>query len=224
MSSSLKPIHLYSHASGPNPWKVAIVLEELGIPYESEFMDMGELKKPPYEKINVNGRVPAIVDPNTNITLWESGAIIEYLVETYDKDNKLTFTSSPEKFYVKQYLHFQMSGQGPYFGQAAWFNVLMPEKIEPAQKRYKDQVVRVLDVLNRALEGKEYLVGDKCTIADLSFVPWDAMIPWVFGDEYASLDVEKKYPNYSAWNKRLNERPAVKRVFTDKQKAMAKGH
>jgi glutathione S-transferase len=162
----------------------------------TEFTD---LKKAPFEtKINPNGRVPAITDPNTDITLWESGAIIEYLVETYDKDSTLNYTTFPEKYLLKQWLHFQMSGQGPYFGQAAWFNVLIPEKIPYAMTRYKDHVIRVLDVLNRALEGKQYLVGDKCTYADLSFLTWDANLPWLFGEEYASLEVETKYPNVGA--------------------------
>lgn len=224
MSSTIKPIHIHGHASGPNPWKVAIILEELQIPYEWEMMDMGEIKKPPFEKINPNGRVPVIIDPNTNITLWESGAIIEYLVETYDKANTLTYTTFPEKYHLKQWLHFQMSGQGPYFGQAAWFNVLMPEKVPQAQKRYKDQLVRVFDVLNRALEGKEYLVGDKCTYADLAFVTWDAIVPWIFGDEYKELNIENNYPNFFAWNKRVTARPAVKKVLADRQAAMSAGH
>lgn len=124
---------------------------------------MGDLKKPPFEKINVNGRVPAIEDPNTNITLWESGAIIEYLQETYDKSNTFTYTSSPEKYLVKQWLHFQMSGQGPYFGQGAWFEKFHSEKIESARQRYKDQVKRVLSVIDNHLKstGQQYLVGDK---------------------------------------------------------------
>jgi len=104
----VKPITLYGHASGPNPWKVAIILEELNIPYDHKIMDMADLKKEPYEKINVNGRVPAIEDPNTGITLFESGAIIEYLAETYDTEGKLSFTKSPEKFYQSQWLHFQV--------------------------------------------------------------------------------------------------------------------
>jgi glutathione S-transferase len=124
---------------------------------------MGDLKKPPFEKINPNGRVPAIVDPNTGISLWESGAIIDYLIETYDKTNSLTYTNSPEKYQVKQWLHFQMSGQGPYFGQAAWFVKFHPEQVASAQDRYKDQIKRVLQVLDKHLSatGKEYLVGDK---------------------------------------------------------------
>jgi glutathione S-transferase len=85
----------------------------------TSILDLADLKKPPFEKINVNGRVPAIEDPNTGITLWESGAIIEYLVDTYDKKLSLSFDTSPEKYLVKQWLYFQMSGQGPYFGQGA---------------------------------------------------------------------------------------------------------
>lgn len=66
-----KPIVLYSHASGPNPWKVAILLEELGLPYETRFQEFPDLKKEPYISLNPNGRVPAIEDPNTGITLGE---------------------------------------------------------------------------------------------------------------------------------------------------------
>jgi glutathione S-transferase len=113
MSSAMKPITLYTHATGPNPWKVAIILSELGLSYEEIFAkDMADLKKKPYTDINPNGRVPAIIDPNTGITLWESGAIIEYLIDTYDKEMKLTVETSPEKWYLKQYLMFQVSGQG----------------------------------------------------------------------------------------------------------------
>lgn len=217
-----KPITLYSHASGPNPWKVAIVLEELHIPYTTKIIDSADLKKEPYEKINPNGRVPAIEDPNTGITLWESGAIIEYLTETYDTEHILSFTSFPEKYLVKQYLHFQMSGQGPYFGQATWFMKFHPERIESATNRYIDQVKRVLGVLNNILEGKEYLVGNKCTIADLAFVTWDMLVPWILADK--EVNIEKEYPAYFAWNQRLMQRPAVQKIIRDKQAAMAAGH
>lgn len=88
---SIKPITLYGHATGPNPWKVAIIFEELDIQYEMRIIPLNELKQPAYERICINGRTPAIEDPNTGITLWESGAIIEYLVETYDKGRKLGF-------------------------------------------------------------------------------------------------------------------------------------
>ena len=88
------------------------MLEELGLPYETQIIDFSELNKEPFEKLNPNGRVPAIEDPNTDMTLWESGAIIEYLLETYDKENKFSYTKGPEKFQQKSWLHFQMSGQG----------------------------------------------------------------------------------------------------------------
>ncbi|KAB8301360.1 hypothetical protein EYC80_003237 [Monilinia laxa] len=217
-----EPITLYGHATGPNPWKVAIILEELKIPYTTKFMEMADLKKEPFEKLNPNGRVPAITDPNTDITLWESGAIIEYLIDTYDLSAALTYTSSPERYQVKQWLHFQMSGQGPYYGQAAWFTKFHSEKVDSAVERYLEQIKRVLYVLDKHLQGRTWLVGDKCTFADLSFVTWDMAIPWIFGDRVGELEIEKKYPNYFAWNKRLMERPSVQKIVKDKQ--AASGH
>ncbi len=88
--------------------------------------------------------VPCIEDPNTNIVLWESGAIIEYLIETYDKEGKVSSSKSPEKFQEKQYLMYQMSGQGPYFGQAAWFANYHHEKIPSAIERYQKEIRRVI--------------------------------------------------------------------------------
>ncbi|KFY37525.1 hypothetical protein V494_04720 [Pseudogymnoascus sp. VKM F-4513 (FW-928)] len=215
-NKDLKPITLYSHSKGPNPWKVAMILAELNIPYTSEYLNFPELKQEPYEKICINGRVPAIYDPNTDITLWESGAITEYLVETYDKENLLTYDTVPEKFLVKQWLYFQVSGQGPYFGQSIWFEKYHQEKLPSAQRRYKDQVLRVYDVLNRALEGKDYLVGDKCTYADISFMAWDYRYQAIFTDgEFASEELEKKYPNYVRWHKAIAARKAIKEVLEE---------
>lgn len=119
-NKNLKPIKLYSHPGGPNPWKVAILLEELGIPYDTQLMDFGELKKDPFESVNPNGRVPAIEDPNTGLNMWESGAIIAYLLETYDKGNTLRYTAGKERWEQECWLHLQTSGQGPYYGQRAW--------------------------------------------------------------------------------------------------------
>ena len=183
-------------------------------------MDMKDIKSEPYESLNPNGRLPAIVDPNTDITLFESGAILEYLVETYDKDAKLHYTTSPEKFLTKSWLHLQMSGQGPYFGQRAWFGHLHPDKIPSAIERYGNEIKRVLGVIERHLKktGTDYLVGDKITYADLAFVPWNVAVPWLMGDE---LDTEKEFPTFHAWHKRVTERPAVKKVLDEKNKAMA---
>jgi glutathione S-transferase len=83
----------------------------------------------PFESLNPNGRVPAITDPNTSLTLWESGAIVEYLLATYDPSQTLSYPSSPNKFLTQSWLHFQTSGQGPYFGQRAWFVFYHPSII-----------------------------------------------------------------------------------------------
>lgn len=117
MDRGIKPLVLYGLRATANLVKVAIVLRTLSIPYELHPIDFTECKQPAYLAVNPNGRCPALSDPNTGLTLWESGAIIEYLVETYDTQHTISFSTSPEKYHLKQWLHFQTSGQGPYFGQ-----------------------------------------------------------------------------------------------------------
>ncbi|KAI1862688.1 uncharacterized protein JN550_010025 [Neoarthrinium moseri] len=153
-----------------------------------------DVKKKPFTHINPNGRTPAIEDPNTGLTLWESGAIIQYLIEKYDIDKTLTYDTFAEKQHLNQWLQFQMSGQGPYYGVAAWFNVLHQEKIPSAIERYNDQLRRVLGVLNQWLEGRQWLVGDKITYADLAFAPWNDRVD-------------------SAWHERMTVRPAWQRAM-----------
>lgn len=105
--SSLKPIVTYGKA-GPNPPKIIMILEELGLPYEAKDISFPELKQEAFLKINPNGRMPAIHDPNTGLTLWESGAIIEYLVEKYDTEHKISFEAGTlESYHAKQWLFFQ---------------------------------------------------------------------------------------------------------------------
>ncbi|KAL9023709.1 MAG: hypothetical protein Q9180_008133, partial [Flavoplaca navasiana] len=91
--------------------------QELEVPYEIKSIRFEDIKKPPFIDVNPNGRAPAIIDPNTDLTLWESGAIILYLIEQYDTQKKLSFGSLHGKNLLNQWLMFQMSGQGPYFGQ-----------------------------------------------------------------------------------------------------------
>jgi len=215
-----QPIKLFSHALGPNSWKVSIVLDELDVPYELEFKEMDQLHTPEYEKYNPNGRIPAIVDPNTETTLWESGAIIKYLIDTYDKSGKLTIATAPDKYYLDQWLFFQASGQGPYFGQALWFSYFHPEKIPSAQERYISEIKRVTKVLDGALAGKEYLVGGKVTYADLSFVPWywgvESLEPVSPG---LMKGLKDELPNFKGWIERLSARASVeKAIATRKEK------
>ncbi|KAK6608031.1 glutathione S-transferase [Botrytis cinerea] len=209
------PITLYSHAQGPNPWKVAVILEELNIPYTTKFVSFSEVKKEPYTQLNPNGRLPSIEDPNTDITLWESGAIIEYLIEKYDVNHQLSYNTFAETYLAKQWLHFQASGQGPYYGQAIWFSELHPEKIQSAIDRFANEVRRVTGVLESVLKTREWLVGDKCTYADLCFIAWQRWAPRIGGE-----DIYKNYPHVETWMERMKMRPAVKKIYADQDFAI----
>ncbi len=120
MSSSLKPIYVWGKV-GPNPPKVAMICEELGIPYNAPPAGFDILTTPEFLAVTQNGRFPVIKDPNNkDMVLWESGAIMEYLVEQYDKEHKISFPpGSREAYLAKQWLFFQVSGQGPYYGQVS---------------------------------------------------------------------------------------------------------
>lgn len=117
MSVTTAPAHgkqftLYSHTLGPNPWKVAMILEELGLSYHTTFVDFSLVKSAPYTEICPNGRLPALTDHNNNgLTIWESGAIILYLVGKYDTEEKMGFKNFEDNMKAVQWLMFQMSGR-----------------------------------------------------------------------------------------------------------------
>ncbi|KAF4126592.1 glutathione S-transferase [Geosmithia morbida] len=214
MTSEIKPLKVYTHGgSGPNPYKVVILLNELGLPYED--IKISNPKEESFVKINPNGRVPAIEDPNTGLTIWESGAILEYIVETYDKENKVGATNTADKWALKQLLHFQMSGQGPYFGQAVWFQKFDKEA-PSATERYNEQLLRVLGVVDNLLEGKEYFVGGKLTYVDIAFYPWSRIVSlpnYFLTTIWEKYEVEKTYPNFVAWFKRISALPSVQKAY-----------
>ena len=194
-----------------------MILEELSLPYTVKLIEFPDMKKEPYVSINPNGRVPSIQDPNTGITLWESGAIIEYLIETYDKEHDISPAPGSKEYYeAKQWLHFQVSGQGPYFGQAVWFTRYHPEKLPSAVDRYVDEIRRVSGVLDRAVQGKEFLVDGKFTYADASFVTWYTILS-LFADR---INLETDFPNLNAWLERLKARRAIAKIFQDRDAAM----
>lgn len=104
---------------GPTAGKVILLCEKLALPYETEAIPLTDVKNPNYVAINPDGRLQSIQDPNTGLTLWESGAIIEYLTERYDKTHKLSFVPGTfEAYHARQWLFYQTTGQGPYYGQA----------------------------------------------------------------------------------------------------------
>jgi len=214
---SLKPITLWGHDSGPNAWKVAMILEELNLPYTHKMIEFPDMKKEPYESINPNGRVPSIQDPNTGTTLWESGAIIEYLVETYDKQHKISFAPGSKEYYeTKQWLFYQVSGQGPYFGQAVWFTLYHPEKLPSAVDRYVNEIRRVSGVLDRVLQDKEFLVGGKFSYADAAFVTGYAIM-FLWADRF---NLETEFPHLNTWLERIKVRPAIAKILQDREAAM----
>lgn len=225
--SSFKPLHLYG-AAGPNPPKVALLLEELSLPYTIDSTGFADIKKPAYLAINPNGRLPAIHDPNTGLTLWESGAIVEYLIEKYDNKHTLSFPAgSDDYFKAKQWLFFQVTGQGPYFGQYIWFMRFAPEKIPLAIARYAAEINRVTDVLEKWLVGQKgesadgpWLVGGKISYADLSFVTWHRVVNTaVPKDEF---DVEK-YPEVNAWLQKMMKREGVAKALAAADAHMKSG-
>ncbi|KAI1380765.1 glutathione transferase [Hypoxylon crocopeplum] len=214
------------HGQGPNPWKVIVLLEELGLPYNIVWIPYGEIKSEPYTSLNPNGRVPVIIDPNKNVTLWESGAIINYLIATYDTELKLTYGDDrfEEKWLLQSWLMFQMSGQGPMFGQKMWFtHVHVEQNLKTAIDRYGTEVKRIMGVVESSLrkqrqklgaaadDGAVWLVGDKCTFADLAFVPWNTLLGTLFPGN--GLDIEKEFPEYHRWNANLTKRPATRKVL-----------
>ena len=223
--STLQPLKLYGDHPGPNPVKVLILLNELSLPYTIETVPFSEVKSPPYLSVNPNGRLPTLHDPNTGLTIWESGAIIEYLVDRYDTSRRLSFEPGTHDFYLaKQWLHFQMSGQGPYYGQMVWFKKFHAEQLPSAVERSVKEVNRVTGVLEGWLEKQAegesggdgpWLVGGKLSYVDLAFVPWQRIPGAVVGVE--DFDLEK-FPFVKGWLGRMLEREAVRVAVEDEKK------
>lgn len=215
-----QPITLWGK-SGPNPLKVEIIMRELNLTYEVNPIPFSDIKKPEYLAVNPNGRLPSIQDPNTGLTLWESGAIIEYLIGRYDKEHRLSFQpGTPEFYHAKQWLYFQTTGQGPYYGQMTWFKKFHPETLPSAVQRYIGEIKRVTGVLEGHLEkerekfGEEgtWLVGGKLSFADLAFIPWQRMAGMFLSKE--EFDGEQ-FPLVKAWMERMVERDVVKRTLQE---------
>lgn len=198
------------------------MFEELGLNFDIKSFRFDDVKKPPFININPNGRVPAIEDPNTDITLWESGAIYQYLIEQYDTEHRLSYTTLKERHLCNQWLHFQMSGQGPYYGQASWFRHLHPEKYPSAIERYDNEIRRILGVLETVLAAKpadaQWLVGDKMTFADMAFAPWNFRLSEVLTQPWD--EVWAGFPHVRAWHERMVELPSWKRAMETRARLM----
>lgn len=195
-------IDLYTFPT-PNGRKVSILLEELGISYNVHKIDItqGQQFSPDFVEINPNSKIPAIIDHDTEITVFESGAILIYLAE---KTDKLLPRETKSRYQVMEWLMFQMASVGPMFGQFNHFNRFAPEKVPYAIARYEQETLRLYGVLDRQLADRPYIAGEDYSIADI------ALFPWVASYEFMGLTLEQ-HPHLKRWVELLQERPAVQR-------------
>ncbi|HHP7232504.1 MAG TPA: glutathione S-transferase family protein [Xenococcaceae cyanobacterium] len=194
-------IELYTFST-PNGRKISIALEELELSYEVHSIDITKKEQftPEYIAINPNSKIPAIVDREADLTVFESGAILIYLAE---KTQRLLPTATKQKFQVLEWLMFQMGNIGPMFGQYNHFNRFAPEKIPYAISRYQKETLRLYGVLDRQLNAQEYICGSY-SIADI------ATFPWVAAYEFMGLTLDE-HPNLKQWVEKMAQRPAVQR-------------
>jgi GSH-dependent disulfide-bond oxidoreductase len=201
--STQKPIDLY-YWSTPNGWKISIMLEECGLPYNLHKINIGtgEQFGEAFLKISPNNRIPAIVDLNgpdgEPISVFESGAILQYLGR---KTGKFYPTEERKRVEVDEWLFWQMGGFGPMLGQNHHFNIYAPEKVPYAITRYVNETNRLYGVLNRRLAGRDYIC-DEYSIADIACVGWAKL--W----ERQGQNIEE-FPHVKTWLERCLARPAV---------------
>ena len=190
----------------PNGHKISIALEEMGLPYEVTYVNIGrgDQFKADFLKIAPNNRMPAIVDPEgpdgAPISVFESGAILQYLAR---KTGKFYGATERERVEVDQWLFWQMANLGPMAGQANHFLRYAPESVEYAKNRYRNEVNRLYGVLDERLADRDYVAG-RYSIADM------AIWPWAMGWERQEQDISE-FPNMKAWLDRVGARPAVEK-------------
>ncbi|GAA0783774.1 glutathione S-transferase family protein [Roseibium denhamense] len=200
------PIDLYFWPT-PNGWKASIMLEELEVPYRLNLVNIGKGEQfaPDFLAISPNNRMPAILDPEgpdgDPISVFESGAILQYLGRKFGK-----FYPQDERrrVEVEEWLMWQMGGFGPMLGQSHHFRQYAPEKVPYAIERYDNEVQRLYGVLNRRLDGRDYIAAGDFTIADIASIGWAQR----FKRHAVDLD---DFPNVKAWRERILARPGVQK-------------
>jgi GST-like protein len=206
-------LQLYSLPT-PNGVKISIMLEEIGLPYEVHLVDFNkdDQKTPEFLSLNPNGKIPAILDPNgpdgAPLGLFESGAILQYLAE---KTAKLLPSDAARRWQTIQWLHFQMGGVGPMFGQLGFFHKFAGKDIADKRplERYAAESKRLLGVLEGRLDGRRWIMDDEYTIADISLIGWVRNLIGFYGArELVAFDTLRHVP---AWLERCLARPAVQR-------------
>ncbi|SLN20254.1 glutathione S-transferase family protein [Roseisalinus antarcticus] len=185
----------------PNGRKVSILLEELGVPYDVHPINLGEgaQRDPAFLEISPNGRIPAIVDRETGQSVMESGAILLHLAEKHGR------FLGDDRVEMLEWLMWQMGGLGPMLGQAHHFLKYNPGKSAYAEERYGTEARRLYGVLDRRLEGREFVAGSY-SIVDMAIWPWISRFEWQRVDLAA-------FPALCDWYRRVAARPAVQRGY-----------
>lgn len=206
-------LQLYSVPT-PNGVKVSIMLEETGLPYEPHFVDFGrnEQKSPEFVSLNPNGRIPAILDPDgpggKPLGLFESGAILQYLAE---KTGQFLPADPARRWHTLQWLHFQMGGVGPMFGQVGFFHKFAGRDFQDKRPRdrYVAESTRLLGVMDTHLATHRWFSGDDYTIADIAMLGWVRnLIGFYDARDLVAFD---RFRHVAGWLQRGLARPAVQR-------------
>ena len=202
-------IELYYWAT-PNGHKITMFLEEAGLEYRIHPVDIGagDQFKPEFLAFSPNNRMPAIIDTapadgGEPITVFESGAILLYLAE---KTGQFLPSDVRGRKTVTEWLFWQMGGLGPMAGQNHHFGLYAPEKIPYAINRYVNETNRLYGVLDRQLQGREFIAGQHYSIADIACYPW--VVPW----QRQQQNIED-FPNLSRWLQAIEQRPATQRAY-----------
>lgn len=204
-------LQLYSFPT-PNGVKISIALEEMGLAYEAHRVPLSDdnVKSPEFLSLNPNNKIPTIIDPNgpdgAPIGLFESGAILIYLAE---KSGKLLGSTASERATIIQWLMFQMGGLGPMLGQLGFFIRFGGADIEDPRprERYINEAKRLLAVLEKQLDGKEWIAGEY-SIADIAIAPWLGALNFYEAKDLVGWD---NCPNLEAYMQRFMARPAVQK-------------
>jgi GST-like protein len=202
-------IDLY-YAPTPNGHKISLFLEESGLPYRLYRIDMsaGEQFRPEFLAISPNNKIPAIVDNQpvdggAPLSVFESGAILQYLAE---KTGKFLSQELRERTVTLQWLTWQVAGFGPMLGQNHHFTHYAPQPVPYAIERFLQETRRLYGVLNRQLEKNAYIAGENYSIADI------ATYPWVVAHERQRVDLAE-FPAVRNWFERVKSRPATQKAY-----------
>ncbi|OSZ45565.1 glutathione S-transferase [Alcaligenes faecalis] len=206
-------LQLYSLPT-PNGVKVSIMLEEIGLPYEPHLVsfERNDQLSPEFISLSSNNKIPAILDPNgpgnKPLALFESGAILIYLAE---KTGQLLSADPAQRYETLQWLMFQMGGVGPMFGQLGFFHKFAGKDFEDKRPRdrYVNESKRLLGVIDKHLDGKDWMVGNSYSIADIALFPWIANLIGFYGA--GELVEYEQFKNVARVLQQFQARPAVQR-------------